>query len=69
MDLGAVVGVFSSPQFGSLAVDVLPDPHAAEAVAALNADAAVRDGLDEVAYRTMDFTFVVVDPHLGILNE
>src|SRR5207244_11442547 len=61
--LGAVVGVLSGAQLRAAAVDVLPDPHAPEAVAALHADAAVGRLVDQVADAADDLALLVIDAH------
>src|SRR6476620_4785648 len=69
MHLRAVVRILSHPLLGAPGVDVLANPHPAESVATLHADAAVRGFIDEVAYRTDDRLRVEVDAHLSMVND
>src|SRR5688572_18678232 len=48
VDLGAIVGVVIGPLLRAAGVDLLPDPHATEAVPPLHPDAAIGRPLDEI---------------------
>jgi hypothetical protein len=50
-------------------VDVLTEPHPAEPVAALDADAAIGGRIREVADGADDFALIVVDPHEKMVND
>jgi hypothetical protein len=63
MNLRAVVYIVGSAQLRAAAVDVLADPHPAEAVATFHADPTIGRGIDEITDRTDDFALVVVDAH------
>src|SRR5205807_5970773 len=55
VDLSAVMHVVGCAQLGATAVNVLPDPHPAESVAALDADPPIGRRIDEITDRADDF--------------
>src|SRR6185436_11361128 len=63
VNFSAVVDVGGRAKLGAARVDVLPDPHPPEAVAALHADAAVGGFVDEVPNGADDLALLVVDAH------
>jgi hypothetical protein len=63
MNLAAIVRILVRSLLCAAGMDVLPDPHPAESIAALDADAAVGRLMDEVADGADDLSFVVIDPH------
>ena len=66
MHLGAVMRILRRADLGAFGVDVLPDPHPPEAVAPLDADAAIRRFINEIADGTDDLALVVIDAHVGL---
>src|ERR1051326_57406 len=66
VDLGAVVGVRGRAELRAALVDVLPDPHPPEPVAALDADAPVGRFVDEVPNGADDLALLVVNAHAMI---
>src|SRR2546426_3526341 len=64
-----VIRVFRGSQLGVAAVDVLTEPHPAEPVAALDADAAIGGRIGEVADGADDLALIVVDPHQKMVND
>ena len=60
---GAVVRVFVCALFGAPGVDVLAEPHTAESVAALDADAPIGRFVDEVSDGADDGARFAVDAH------
>src|SRR5437867_8486558 len=69
VDFGPVICVIGGADLRAAGVDVLADPHAAEAVAALHADPTIGDGIDKIADRADDFALVVIDAHAVMVND
>ena len=63
MDLGAIVRILVRTLFRAARVDVLPNPHPAESITTLDADAAVGRLLHQVAHAAHDLPLLIVDPH------
>jgi hypothetical protein len=63
MHLGPIVRILPGALLRAPRMDVLPDPHAPEPVATLDADAPVSRPLNEIPHRAHDLPLLVVDPH------